>query len=232
MAGSTIDCGRSLSMAGTTSKSSKAARAREEGKVPDDGRTRCNWASGASVDLPYRRYHDEEWGVPVHEDRRLFEFLVLEGAQAGLSWRTVLGKRDAYRRAFHDFDIAKVAAMSDARLEKLLGDPALIRNRLKIFSARNNARAAMQIIDEFGSLDAWLWSWVDGKPLLNHWRSQGEVPATSGISDALSKALHKRGFRFVGSTIMYAFMQATGMVNDHLDSCFCHSRNHGKAKGA
>ncbi len=232
MAGTAIDCRRRLSMAGTTSKSAKAARTRAEGKALGDGKTRCSWASGAAVDLPYRRYHDEEWGVPVHEDRRLFEFIVLEGAQAGLSWRTVLGKREAYRRAFHDFDIAKVAAMSDARLEKLLGDPALIRNRLKIFSARNNARAAMQIIDESGSLDAWLWSWVDGKPLLNHWRSQGEVPATSAISDALSKALHKRGFRFVGSTIMYAFMQATGMVNDHLGECFRHPRNQGKVTRA
>src|SRR5690606_18721889 len=127
-----------------------------------------------------------------------------------------------YRRAFHDFDIAKVAAMSDAHLEKRLIDPALIRNRLKIFSARNNARAALQISDESGSLDAWLWSWVDNKPLLNHWSSHREVPATSSVSDALSKALHKRGFRFVGSTIMYAFMQATGMVNDHLIDCFCH----------
>jgi DNA-3-methyladenine glycosylase I len=190
-----------------------------------DGRQRCAWASGNSVDLPYQRYHDEEWGVPVHDDRRLFEFIVLEGAQAGLSWRTVLGKRDAYRRAFHEFDIGKVAAMSDLHLEKLLLDPGLIRNRLKIFSARNNARAALQIVEDSGSLDAWLWSFVDGRPVLNKWASQHQVPATSSQSDALSKALHKRGFRFVGSTIMYAFMQATGMINDHLVGCFCHPRN-------
>jgi DNA-3-methyladenine glycosylase I len=191
----------------------------------NDGKARCAWAIGKSVDLAYQRYHDEEWGVPVHDDRRLFEFIVLEGAQAGLSWRTVLGKREAYRRAFHDFDIGKVAAMPDSRLEKLLLDPGLIRNRLKIFSARNNARAALTLIEEAGSLDAWLWSFVDGKPLLNQWSSALQVPASSGQSDALSKALHKRGFRFVGSTIMYAFMQATGMINDHLTGCFCHPRN-------
>jgi DNA-3-methyladenine glycosylase I len=194
----------------------------------DDGRVRCSWASGKSVDLPYQRYHDEEWGVPVHDDQRLFEFIVLEGAQAGLSWRTVLGKRDAYRQAFHDFDIGKVARMPDSRLEKLLLDPGLIRNRLKIFSARNNARAALTLIEEAGSLDAWLWSFVDGRPLLNQWSSPLQVPATSSQSDTLSKALHKRGFRFVGSTIMYAFMQATGMVNDHLVGCFCHPCNRNK----
>jgi DNA-3-methyladenine glycosylase I len=188
----------------------------------DDGRVRCTWASGKSVDLLYQRYHDEEWGIPVHDDRHLFEFIVLEGAQAGLSWRTVLGKREAYRKAFHDFDIGKVAAMPDSRLEKLLLDPGLIRNRLKIFSARNNARAALSIIAEAGSLDAWLWSFVDGEPVLNRWSSPLQVPATNRQSDALSKALHKRGFRFVGSTIMYAFMQATGMINDHLTGCFCH----------
>ncbi len=212
-------------MTDATSKSIKAAAARLKVNPPDDGRTRCAWAGGPSVDPVYRRYHDEEWGVPVHDDRRLFEFIVLEGAQAGLSWRTVLARRAAYRRAFHDFDPATVAAMSDARLEKLLLDPGLIRNRLKIFSARNNARAALRVIDEFGSLDAWLWSHVDDKPLLNHWSSHSQVPATSGLSDALSKALRQRGFRFVGSTIMYAFMQATGMINDHLTTCFCHPRN-------
>ncbi len=212
-------------MTDTTSKSIKTAAARTGTEPADDGKPRCTWATGRSIDLLYRRYHDEEWGVPVHEDRRLFEFIVLEGAQAGLSWRTVLGKREAYRRALHDFDIAKVAAMSDDRLEKLLLDPGLIRNRLKIFSARNNARAALKIIEECGSLDVWLWSYVDAKPLLNHWSSHQDVPATSGISDALSKALHQRGFRFVGSTIMYAFMQATGMVNDHLTTCFCHPRS-------
>ena len=215
-----------LRVTDTMVKSIKAGSAKTKAEPIDDGKPRCRWASGNSVDLLYRRYHDEEWGVPVHEDRRLFEFIVLEGAQAGLSWRTVLGKREAYRHAFHDFDIAMVAAMPDAGLETLLLDPGLIRNRLKIFAARNNARAALKLIAEFGNMDAWLWSHVDGKPLLNLWSSHREVPATSGISDALSKSLHKRGFRFVGSTIMYAFMQATGMVNDHLTTCFCHPCNH------
>ncbi|MEP6881246.1 MAG: DNA-3-methyladenine glycosylase I [Dokdonella sp.] len=211
-----------------TSRSSRSKRNLQPSGAPDsadDGKIRCTWAIGKTADPPYTRYHDDEWGVPVRDDQRLFEFLILEGAQAGLSWRTVLHKRAAYRCAFLDFNIAQVAAMSDAHLEKLLLDPGLIRNRLKIYSARNNARAALDIIDECGSLDAWLWSFVGGKPLLNEWSSHAQVPATSGISDALSKALHKRGFRFVGSTIMYAFMQATGMVNDHLTSCFCHPQN-------
>lgn len=202
-----------------------AGRSKERPVLADDGKSRCDWAVGKSVDLAYRRYHDEEWGVPVHDDQHLFEFIVLEGAQAGLSWRTVLDKRNAYRRAFHDFDISKVASMSDTELEMLLLDRGLIRNRLKIFSARNNARALLPIIGEFGSLDAWLWSFVEGKPLLNHWQSHADVPTTTGISDALSKAMHKRGLRFVGSTIVYAFMQATGMINDHLTSCFLHSGN-------
>ena len=197
----------------------------ETSQAINDGLARCAWATGKSVDLEYQRYHDEEWGVPVHDDRRLFEFIVLEGAQAGLSWRTVLGKRAAYRRAFHDFDIARVAAMSDAQLQELLLDPGLIRNRLKIFSARNNARAALVLIEEFGSLDAWLWSHVDGLPLLNHWKSSAQVPTSNATAESMSKALHKRGFRFVGPTIMYAFMQATGMVNDHLTTCFRHPVN-------
>jgi DNA-3-methyladenine glycosylase I len=167
-------------------------------------------------------YHDTEWGVPLHDDRALFEFLCLEGAQAGLSWRTVLHKRDHYRRAFHDFDIARVAAMKDRELEKLLLDPSLIRNRLKIFSVRDNAKAALVAIEEHGSLDAYLWSFVDGKPIRNAWRTRAEVPASTPVSDRMSKALKKRGFRFVGTTICYAFMQATGMVNDHLVECFRH----------
>lgn len=194
-------------------------------RLPDDGRVRCTWASGASIDAPYRRYHDEEWGVPLHDERGLFEFIILEGAQAGLSWRTVLNKRENYRRAFHGFDIARVAAMHDDELEALLQDPGLIRNRLKIHSTRGNARAALELIAECGSLDTWLWSFVDGRPLLNHWQSGAEVPARTACSDRLSKALHKRGFRFIGSTICYAFMQATGMVNDHLVGCFCHPDN-------
>jgi DNA-3-methyladenine glycosylase I len=165
-------------------------------------------------------YHDREWGVPHRDDRALFELLTLEGAQAGLSWRTILARRDEYRRAFHDFDIKRVAAMRDASLEKLLESSGIIRNRLKIWSVRDNARTALDVIGEHGSLDAYLWSFVDGKPLVNHWKSSKEVPAKTELSDRMSKALGKRGFRFVGSTICYAFMQATGMVNDHLVSCF------------
>ncbi len=183
--------------------------------------TRCRWTDGGN-DL-YLAYHDEEWGVPLHDDNKLFEFLVLEGAQAGLSWSTVLNKREAYRRAFHDFDIAKVARMTDAALEKRLLDPGIIRNRQKIWSARNNARAALKVIDEVGSLDAYFWSFVGGKPIRNRRRGNGDVPARTDISDKLSKDMQKRGFNFVGSTIMYAHMQATGMVNDHLVSCFRYS---------
>jgi DNA-3-methyladenine glycosylase I len=183
-------------------------------------RLRCHWASGD--DAAMRDYHDNEWGVPLHDDTRLFEFLVLEGAQAGLSWSTVLNKRAAYRRAFHGFDIARVARMRDAALEKLLLDPAIIRNRLKVYSARNNARATLKVIDEFGSLDAYFWSFVDGKPIRNKWRDRGDVPARTELSDTLSRDMQKRGFNFVGSTIIYAHMQATGMVNDHLTGCFRH----------
>jgi DNA-3-methyladenine glycosylase I len=180
--------------------------------------TRCAWASG-ELDI-MRDYHDTEWGVPLHDDRLLFEFLCLEGAQAGLSWRTVLVKRENYRRAFHDFEIAKVAAMKERELEKLLLDPGLVRNRLKIYSVRDNAKAALEAIDEFGSLDAYLWAFVGGKTIRNRWSGMGDVPASTPVSDAMSKALKKRGFRFVGTTICYAFMQATGMVNDHVKSCF------------
>jgi DNA-3-methyladenine glycosylase I len=161
-------------------------------------------------------------GVPLHDDTRLFEFIVLEGAQAGLSWSTVLNKRAAYRRAFHGFDVDRVARMTDAALDKLLLDPALIRNRMKIHSARNNARAALRVIAEFGSLDAYFWSFVDGKPIRNRWRGRGDVPARTELSDTLSKDLKQRGFNFVGSTIVYAHMQATGMVNDHFTNCFRH----------
>ena len=178
---------------------------------------RCSWAGG---DPAMRAYHDSEWGVPLHDDTQLFEFLVLEGAQAGLSWSTVLNKRAAYRKAFHGFDIARVARMSDAALDKLLLNPALIRNRLKIYSARRNAQAALKVIDEDGSLDAYFWSFVDGKPITNRWRGRGDVPARTALSDKLSKDLQKRGFNFVGSTIIYAHMQATGMVNDHFTECF------------
>jgi len=187
--------------------------------LPDDGRPRCSWAGGSAAE---RDYHDREWGNPLHDDRGLFEFIVLEGAQAGLSWRTILDKRDNYRRAFHGFDIARVAEMRDAELEKLLRDPGIVRNRLKVFSARDNARAALDVISASGSLDAWLWSFVGGAALLHHRQRPADVPSRSELSDAMSKAMRKRGFRFVGSTICYAFMQATGMVNDHLVGCFRH----------
>ena len=188
-------------------------------------RIRCPWAADGEL---MQAYHDSEWGVPLHDDRLLFEFLCLEGAQAGLSWRTVLHKREHYRRAFHDFDIACVAAMKERELEKLLLDPGLIRNRLKITATRDNARAALAVMDEHGSLDAYLWSFVDGKPVRNTWRTRSDVPASTPASDHMSKSLKKRGFRFVGTTICYAFMQATGMVNDHLVECFRHKACAGK----
>ncbi len=185
----------------------------------DDNRTRCEWASASDA---MRNYHDGEWGVPQHDDRTLFEFICLEGAQAGLSWRTVLAKRNAYRQAFADFDIATCARLSDARIGKLLTDVGLIRNRLKITSVRGNARAALLAIKDSGSLDALLWSFVDGRPIQNRWRERAEVPATTAVSDRMSKVLRQHGFRFVGSTICYALMQATGMVNDHVLDCFRH----------
>jgi len=185
----------------------------------EDRRARCAWASGSDS---LREYHDREWGVPLHDDRALFEFLCLEGAQAGLSWRTVLDKREHYRRAFAGFDIARCARLTDRRIELLLGDAGLIRNRLKITSVRDNARAALAAIEERGSLDAFLWSYVGGRTLQNRWGAHARVPATTPTSDRMSKDLRKRGFRFVGSTICYAFMQATGMVNDHQVDCFRH----------
>ena len=179
---------------------------------------RCGWARN---DLAIA-YHDKEWGVPVHDDRTFFEFLILEGAQAGLSWDTILRKRDAYRKAFDNFEPAKVARYSEAKMAKLLLNEGIIRNRLKIKSAVENAKAFIKVQKEFGSFDKYIWSFVGGKPLNNKIKSRNDVPAKTEISDAISKDLKKRGFNFVGSTIMYAFMQATGMVNDHLVSCFCH----------
>ena len=178
---------------------------------------RCAWAGGSDIE---RDYHDSEWGVPLHDDRALFECLVLEGAQAGLSWRTVLAKRERYREVFHGFDIARVAAMKDRELEKLMLDPGIVRNRLKIFATRGNAQAALAVMEQFGSLDAHLWSFVGGKPIVNGWRDRAQVPASTRESDLMSKDLKKRGFRFVGTTICYAFMQATGMVADHVADCF------------
>ncbi len=177
---------------------------------------RCPWVHDESS----RLYHDEEWGVPVHDDRTLFEFLVLEGAQAGLSWDTILRKRDNYRAAFANFDASAVARFDKRRVERLLRDPGIVRNRLKIASAVQNAGAFLEVADEFGSFDAYVWRFVDGKPKRNAWRSFKQLPAETPESAALSKDLRKRGFNFVGSTICYAFMQAVGMVNDHLVECF------------
>jgi DNA-3-methyladenine glycosylase I len=180
--------------------------------------TRCKWAEGTSLD--YIAYHDHEWGVPVYDDRVQFEFLILEGAQAGLSWSTILNKRAGYRKLFADFDPQKVARFSKKKIENLLANPAIVRNRLKVESAVSNARAFLEVQEEFGAFSDYIWSYVGGKPIQHKLRADGDVPASTAESDALSKDLKKRGFRFVGSTIMYAHMQATGMVNDHLTSCF------------
>jgi DNA-3-methyladenine glycosylase I len=169
-------------------------------------------------------YHDEEWGRPEHDDRKLFEMLLLEGAQAGLSWRTILEKREAYRQAFDGFDPEKIARYSDARLRRLLSNPGIVRNRLKVAAARTNARAFLEVRREHGSFDRYLWRFVGGKPIVNAWKALGEVPARTEESDALSEDLRKRGFRFVGSTICYAFMQAVGMVDDHVVGCFCKTK--------
>lgn len=183
-------------------------------EVPD--LLRCPWPKNEL----YIRYHDEEWGVPVHDDRHLFEMLILEGAQAGLSWETILNKRANYRKAFSDFDPEKVARYDDAKIAALLADPGIVRNRLKVNAAVKNAQAFLTVRDEFGSFDAYIWQFVGGKPKQNRFQGVKEVPAKTAESDAMSKDLTKRGFKFVGSTICYAFMQATGMVNDHLTECF------------
>ena len=181
-------------------------------------KTRCEWVK---ADDPLMvDYHDREWGMPVHDDRKHFEFLVLEAAQAGLSWSTILKRREGYRHAFADFDPHKVARFTDARIEKLVLDPSIIRNRLKIAAAVKNARQFLAVQDEFGSFDSYAWCFVDGQPVLNRRKSTKEIPATSPESDAFSKDLKARGFSFVGSTIIYAHMQAVGMVNDHLVGCF------------
>ncbi|HXB58211.1 MAG TPA: DNA-3-methyladenine glycosylase I [Candidatus Acidoferrales bacterium] len=181
-------------------------------------KTRCPWPT----DELYIRYHDEEWGVPIHDDRLLFEFLILEGAQAGLSWRTVLNKRENYRKAFDNFNAEKIARYNAAKAASLMQDSGIIRNRLKIQSAILNAKAFLKVREEFGSFDAYLWRFVDGRAIINHPRSMKDVPAKTKISDAMSKDLLKRGFKFVGSTICYANMQAVGMVNDHWVTCFRH----------
>jgi DNA-3-methyladenine glycosylase I len=185
--------------------------------MPENMKKRCPWSSS---DPLYVEYHDCEWGTPLHDDRRLFEFLILEGAQAGLSWFTILKRRENYRKAFHGFDPQIIAAYLPMDVQRLLADPGIIRNRLKIESAIRNARCALKVIEEFGSLDAFIWRYVDGRPIQNAWRSLAELPATTEKSDAISKDLKKRGFNFVGPTICYAFMQAVGMVNDHIVDCF------------
>ena len=183
-------------------------------------KTRCGWCGD---DLLYVAYHDTEWGVPVHDDRLLFEFLILEGAQAGLSWITILRKREAYRRAFAGFDAEKVARYGSRQVALLLADAGIVRNRLKIEAAINNAKRFLEVQAAFGSFDAYIWRFVDGKPIVNRWKTLKQVPASTPESDALSKDLKTRGFKFVGSTICYAHMQATGMVNDHLAGCFRHA---------
>lgn len=182
-------------------------------------RTRCGWCSD---DPLYSRYHDSEWGVPLHDDQALFEFLILEGAQAGLSWITILRKRENYRAAFDNFDAARIARYNASKIESLLQDPGIVRNRLKVEAAVTNAQKFLDVQDEFGSFDAFIWRFVDGKPRQNAWRSLAEIPASTPESDAMGKELKRRGFKFAGSTICYALMQATGMVNDHTTDCFRH----------
>lgn len=191
-------------------------------------RSRCAWSEGGN-DL-YITYHDTEWGVPVWDDQKQFEFLVLEGAQAGLSWSTVLNKREAYRKAFAQFDPAKVARFNTRKIESLLKNPGIIRNRFKVVSAVNNAKRFLEVQKEFGSFSDYIWLFVGGKPIQNRFKAMKDIPATSSASDALSKDLKKRGFKFVGSTIMYAHMQAVGMVNDHVVSCFRYRECQTKAR--
>lgn len=186
-----------------------------------DGKKRC--FGGEPGKEFYADYHDNEWGIPAHDDKHLFEMLVLEGSQAGLSWETILKKRKGYRKAFHQFDPTKVASMRDGELESLRQNPEIIRNRLKIYAARQNAQVFLKIQKDFGSFDHYVWKFVNGKPILNRWKNFQDVPATTQESDALSKDLKKRGMTFVGSTIIYAYMQAVGMVNDHLVDCWCYS---------
>lgn len=190
--------------------------------------TRCSWCGS---DPLYIAYHDEEWGTPVHDESRHFEFLLLETQQAGLSWRCILGKREAFRAAYAGFDPNKVARFGPARVERLLADSGIIRNRRKIEAAIQNARAFLAVVDEFGSFDRYIWRFVDGSPLVNAWTSLDQIPVTTSISDAIAKDLKARGFSFVGSTTMYAHMQAIGMVNDHVRSCFRWAELGGTKKG-
>ena len=192
-----------------------------------DPRPRCTWCG---TDPLYCAYHDEEWGVPLHDERALFEFLILEGAQAGLSWFTILKKREGYRRAFDHFDIERIARYGEADVARLMADAGIVRNRLKIESTITNARATLALRETAGGLDAYFWNFVDGRPIDNVWKNIGQVPASTPLSDAISKDLKKRGFKFVGSTIVYAHMQATGMVNDHMVDCFRHREVAGAAQ--
>ena len=183
--------------------------------------SRCEWADKSEI---MAKYHDEEWGVPLHDDQKLFEFLILEGMQAGLSWITILKKRESFREAFDQFDVHKVANYNAQKVSKLMANAGIIRNRLKIEASINNARCFIKIVEEFGSFNQYIWSFVDGKPIVNYWKSLGEIPAKTELSDIISADLRQRGFKFVGSTVVYAHMQATGMVNDHLTHCFCHPK--------
>ena len=188
---------------------------------------RCDWANGGELE---QSYHDHEWGVEIHDDRTLFEFLVLEGAQAGLSWSTILRKREGYRRAFDNFDARKISRYSENTVSRLLTNPEIIRNRLKINAAITNARAFLQVQKEFGSFDSYIWQFVNGKPIRNSWRKMTDIPSSTPESDAMSKDLQKRGFKFIGPTICYAFMQAVGMVNDHVVDCFRYKELKNKRK--
>lgn len=180
---------------------------------------RCEWAQKNEL---MAKYHDEEWGVPLHDDQKLFEFLILEGMQAGLSWQTVLNKREAYRKAYENFDVRKVALFDQTKKDELMSNAGIIRNKLKIEASINNARLFLEIVEEFNSFDQYIWKFVDYQPIVNHWETLSELPAKTELSDLISADLKRRGFKFVGSTIIYAHMQATGMVNDHLVNCPCH----------
>ncbi len=184
---------------------------------------RCEWSQKNET---YSKYHDEEWGKPLHDDRKLFEFLILEGMQAGLSWITILKKRDAFRTAYDNFDVKKVACFDQQKVEELMFDSGIIRNRLKIEASINNAKRFLEVVEEFGSFDSYMWNFVDYKPIVNRWTKLSEIPAKTELSDRISDDLKRRGFKFVGSTIIYSHLQATGVINDHLVSCFCHPDNH------
>jgi DNA-3-methyladenine glycosylase I len=178
---------------------------------------RCDWADGNSL---MEEYHDTEWGVPLHDDRKLFEFLILDAFQAGLNWQTILNKRENFRRAFDNYNVEKIARYRQAKIDKLLGDSGIIRNKLKVHAAVANARAFLKVVDEFGSFDDYIWRFVDGNPIVNSHKTMADIPVKTSVAEIMSKELKKRGFRFVGPTICYAFMQAAGLVNDHIISCF------------